>query len=70
MSATIGPGRRFPILHNLYQISHLPKLGTDATGHRRGNNQVVIGKENCFLSADGNLMPTRKDQPPPDLKYT
>jgi len=21
------------------------------------------------LSADGKLMPTRKDQPPPDLKY-
>jgi hypothetical protein len=34
-----------------------------------GNNQVVIGKENYFLSADGNLMPTRKDQAPPDLKY-
>jgi hypothetical protein len=34
-----------------------------------GNNQVVIGKQNYFLSADGNLMPTRKDQPPPNLKY-
>jgi hypothetical protein len=34
-----------------------------------GNNQVVVGKENYFMSADGNLMPTRKDQPPPDLKY-
>jgi hypothetical protein len=34
-----------------------------------GNNQVVIGKENYFMSADGNLMPTKKDQPPPDLKY-
>jgi hypothetical protein len=34
-----------------------------------GNNQLVIGKENYFLSADGNLMPTRKGQAPPDLKY-
>jgi hypothetical protein len=34
-----------------------------------GNNRVLIGKENYFLSADGQLMPTRKDQPPPDLKY-
>lgn len=34
-----------------------------------GNNQLVIGKENYFLSADGDLMPTRKEQPPPDLKY-
>jgi hypothetical protein len=34
-----------------------------------GNNQVVIGKDNYFLSADGLLMPARRDQPPPDLRY-
>ena len=34
-----------------------------------GNNQVVLGKENYFLSADGLLMPTKKDQAPPDLRY-
>ena len=34
-----------------------------------GNDQIVVGKENYFLSADGYLMPARKDQPPPDLKY-
>jgi hypothetical protein len=33
------------------------------------NNHVVIGKENYFMSADGYLMPARKDQPPPDLRY-
>lgn len=33
------------------------------------NSQVRIGKEPYFLSADGRLMPTRKDQPPPDLYY-
>jgi hypothetical protein len=33
------------------------------------NNHVVIGKENYFLSGDGLLMPTKKDQPPPDLRY-
>ncbi len=33
------------------------------------NAQVTIGKENYFLSADGRLMPTRKDQPPPDLEF-
>jgi hypothetical protein len=33
------------------------------------NAQVVIGKENYFLGPDGELMPTRKDQPPPSLKY-
>ena len=34
-----------------------------------GNNHVVIGKDNYFLSADGYLMPARKDQAPPDLRY-
>jgi hypothetical protein len=33
------------------------------------NPHVVIGKDNYFLSADGLLMPTRKDQAPPDLRY-
>src|SRR6516225_10088302 len=28
------------------------------------NAQIVIGKENYFLSADGLLMPAKKDQPP------
>ena len=34
-----------------------------------GNQHVVIGKENYFMSADGHLMPAKKDQPPPDLRY-
>jgi hypothetical protein len=33
------------------------------------NLNVVIGKENYTKSADGYLMPTKKDQPPPDLRY-
>jgi hypothetical protein len=33
------------------------------------NAQVFIGKENYFLSADGYLMPARKDQAPPDTRY-
>jgi hypothetical protein len=33
------------------------------------NAQINVGKENYFLSADGLLMPTKKDQPPPDLRY-
>ena len=32
-------------------------------------HQVKIGKERYYLSGDGHLMPTRKDQPPPDLRY-
>jgi hypothetical protein len=33
------------------------------------NVHVAVGKEEYFLSADGLLMPARKDQPPPDLRY-
>jgi len=33
------------------------------------NQHVVIGKENYYVSADGFLMPARKDQAPPDLRY-
>jgi hypothetical protein len=34
-----------------------------------GNQQVIIGDENYMISADGDLMPTKKDQPPPDLRF-
>jgi len=33
------------------------------------NVHVAVGKEDYFLSADGFLMPARKDQSPPDLRY-
>jgi len=34
-----------------------------------GQAHVTIGKEVYFHSADGTIMPMKKDQPPPDLKY-
>jgi len=34
-----------------------------------GNAHVAIGNENYMLSADGLLMPARKNQAPPDLRY-
>jgi hypothetical protein len=34
-----------------------------------GNNHVAIGNEHYYRSGDGLLMPTKKDQPPPDLRY-
>jgi hypothetical protein len=33
------------------------------------NNHVQIGKEGYMLSADGFLMPAKKNQQPPDLRY-
>ncbi len=32
------------------------------------NSHVVVGKESYFLDSDRNLMPTRKDQPPPEFR--
>ena len=35
-----------------------------------GDNVLMkIGNETYYKSSEGRLMPTRKDQPPPDLKY-
>jgi hypothetical protein len=34
-----------------------------------GTALVAIGKELYYMSGDGMLMPGRKDQPPPDLRY-
>jgi hypothetical protein len=33
------------------------------------NHHVIVGKDHYFISGDGFLMPTKKDQPPPDLRY-
>jgi hypothetical protein len=42
-------------------------FGHSACGE--GNAHVGIGKEVYYLGADGILMPAKKDQPPPDLRY-
>lgn len=39
------------------------------TSCTEGNNQIVIGTENYFLSGDGLLMPAKNDQVSPDLRY-
>lgn len=33
------------------------------------NRHVLIGGEDYFLGGDDRLMPSKKDQPPPDLRY-
>jgi len=33
------------------------------------NNRIVLGKEAYLLNEEGLLMPTRKDQPPPDFQF-
>ena len=34
-----------------------------------GNRYLVLGRETYFVGANRELMPTRKDQPAPDLKF-
>jgi hypothetical protein len=34
-----------------------------------GNTHIAVGKDNYMVSADGLLMPVRKGQEPPDLRY-
>ena len=36
---------------------------------QEANNHIFIGLEEYLLSADGKLMPAKRNQPPPDLRY-
>jgi hypothetical protein len=33
------------------------------------DGMIMINKETYYRSADGTIMPTNKNQPPPDLRY-
>jgi hypothetical protein len=46
-----------------------PRPNWGQTFCTEGNNQIVIGTENYFLSGEGLLMPAKKNQSPPDLRY-
>src|SRR6516164_8862845 len=50
---------------------HNPDLRADWPEYylSEGNAQIVIAGENYFLSGDGLLMPAKKNQAPPNLKY-
>ena len=51
------------VLHTLSVHGELAEEQMKALWH------ITIGEEVYFLSWDGFLMPAKKDQPPPDLKY-
>ena len=44
-----------------------PRRGHQVCGEN--NIHIGIGKEVYYLSGDGTIMPIKKGQPPPDLKY-
>ena len=58
--------RPWTVMRN-YRRMAKPVWVQDACGE--SNNYVILGRESYFLSGEGLLMPTRKDQPPPDLRY-
>jgi hypothetical protein len=55
-STTLSPGVPFSDLR--------PDDSCDSEGI------LKIGNQTYFKSADGTIMPTAKDQPPPDLRYS
>jgi hypothetical protein len=52
-----------------YVRNPTPRLDWPEFYTTENNAQVVIGKENYFLSGDGMLMPAKKGKAPPDLRY-
>jgi hypothetical protein len=58
------------LVHKTYRRA--PSRGPIWFGHQvcgENNVHIRIGKEVYYLSSDGLLMPAKKDQPPPDLRY-
>lgn len=52
-----------------YRHVQNPRPNWDESVCAEGNAHVEIAGQGYFLSADGFLMPARKDQAPPDFKY-
>jgi hypothetical protein len=52
-----------------YRRDHNPNVTWSEYDCTENNEHVFVGSEAYLISADGFLMPTRKDQPPPDARY-
>jgi hypothetical protein len=52
-----------------YRRSKNPRPAWVEMNCAENNQHIKIGSENYFMSADGLLMPAKKDQAPPDLRY-
>ena len=46
-----------------------PRFGEPSCAESMSNSMIAIGKDSYYMSGDGFLMPLRKNQPPPDLRY-
>jgi hypothetical protein len=52
-----------------YRRNKNPRAAWVEMNCAENNQHIRIGTENYFISADGLLMPAKKDQAPPDLRY-
>jgi hypothetical protein len=52
-----------------YVLDPNPRPDWDEHYCTENPTMIAIGKDGYFLGSDGLLMPTRKDQAPPDLRY-
>jgi hypothetical protein len=54
-----------------YVLNPNPRFrwGEISCAENQRNSIIAIGKDSYYMSGDGFLMPVRKDQPPPDLRY-
>jgi hypothetical protein len=57
------------VVDKTYRRSNNPRPVWYDTVCAESNQHLEIAGEGYMLSADGHLMPTKKDQPPPDLRY-
>ena len=53
----------------LKSYMRLPRVTWTENNCTEGNYNIAIGNDVYLLSGDGLLMPIKKDQPPPDLRY-
>lgn len=58
--------RPWTVMKNYHRVKN-PEWHEDLCSE--SNNHVIVGKDDYFLSGDGYLMPTKKGQAPPDLRY-
>jgi hypothetical protein len=61
--------RPWTTMRSYRRVKNAKEAKWDENNCIEGQAHVTIGKESYFLSGDGTIMPMRKDQPPPDMKY-
>jgi hypothetical protein len=57
------------VVDKKYIREQTPRLDWDEAYCTENSAYIAIGKSSYYLSGDGMLMPARKDQAPPDLRY-